>query len=210
VFASAGAPSHKVERMRALGARVEVSERSEAAACDYAAARAKERLLVRDGVDPAIAEGAGTIGVELEPLGPLDTVLVQIGDGALISGVARWLKFRHPQTRVIGVCASGAPAMARSFEAGRPLAVEGPGTIASALAITHPVPESLARISALVDEIVMVNDDDLRSAMGLTANRLGVLVEPAGAAGIAALQRHREQIAGRRVAVPLTGADSPG
>jgi threonine dehydratase len=210
VFASAGAPSHKVERMRALGAHVEVSEHSEAAAHDYAAARTNERLLVKDGLDPAIAEGAGTIGVELESLGPLDTVLVQVGDGALITGVARWLKFRHPQTRVIGVCASGAPAMARSFEAGRPLAVEGTGTIASALAITHPVPESLARISALVDEIVMVDDDDLRSAMDLTARRLGILVEPAGAAGIAALERHRDQITGQRVAVLLTGADSPG
>ena len=86
---------------------------------------------------------------------------MQIGDGALISGVARWLKARQPETRVVGVCASGAPAMARSFEAGHPLTVEGAGTIAAALAISDPVPESLARISALVDEIVLVDDDDL-------------------------------------------------
>jgi threonine dehydratase len=210
VFASADAPTRKVERMRALGARVEVSERSEAAAREYTAALAPKRILIKDGLDPAIAEGAGTIGVELESLGPLDTVLVQVGDGALISGVARWLKLRYPETRVIGVCASGAPAMARSFEAGRPVSVEGKGTIAAALAISDPVPESLARIRALVDEIVLVDDDDLRSAMALTAERLGVLVEPAGAAGVAALQRHRERIAGERVAVLLTGTGSPG
>ncbi len=206
VFASAAAPPGKVERMRALGARVEVSERSEAAAREYAAAAPDQRILVKDGLDPAIAEGAGTIAVELEAAGRIDTALVQIGDGALISGVARWLKAHHPQTRVVGVCASGAPAMARSFEAGHPLAVEGAGTIAAALAISDPVPESLARISALVDEIVLVDDDDLRSSIDLIAETLGVLVEPAGAAGVAALRRHGQSIVGERVAVLLTGA----
>jgi threonine dehydratase len=208
VFASADAPPTKVERMQALGARVEVCERSEAAARDYAAASA-ERVLVRDGLDPAIAEGAGTIGVELGSAGPIDTALVQIGDGALISGVARWLKSRDPLTRVVGVCASGAPAMARSFAAGRALSVEGRGTIAAALAITDPVPESLARIMAVVDDIVLVDDDDLRSAMELIAEALGLLVEPAGAAGVAALSRHGPELAGERVAVLLTGAGTP-
>ena len=208
VFASADAPATKVERMRALGAWVEVCERSEAAAREYAAASA-ERVLVRDGLAPAIAEGAGTIGVELESAGPVDTALVQIGDGALISGVARWLKSRDPQTRVVGVCASGAPAMAQSFRAGRAVSVEGRGTIAAALAITDPVPESLTRIRALVDDIVLVHDDDLRSAMELIAEALGLLVEPAGAAGVAALCRHGPNLAGERVAVLLTGAGTP-
>src|SRR5207249_2313952 len=122
--------------------------------------------------------------------GPFDLALVQIGDGALISGVARWLKAVAPATRVVGVCASGAPAMARSFAAHRPVATEGPGTIATALAITEPVPESLARVLALVDDIVLVDDDDLRAAQRLVAESLGVLVEPAGAAGVAALARH--------------------
>jgi threonine dehydratase len=206
VFAAADAPPQKVERMRALGAQVEISERSEAAAREYAGAETQRRILVKDGLDPAIAEGAGTIGVELDAAGPLDTVLVQIGDGALVSGVARWLKSRHPQTRVVGVCASGAPAMAQSFEVGHALAVEGEGTIAAALAITEPVPESLERIRALVDEIVLVDDDDLRTSMDLIAETLGVLVEPAGAAGVAALRRHRRQLEGGRVAVLLTGA----
>jgi threonine dehydratase len=96
--------------------------------------------------------------------------------------------------------------MARSFEAGRPLTIGGAGTIAAALAISEPVPESLARITALVDEIVLVDDDDLRSAVDLIAETLGVLVEPAGAAGVAALRRHGRSVAGERVAVLLTGA----
>jgi threonine dehydratase len=204
VFATSGAPIAKVERMRALGARVEISDRSDAAARDYASAAA-DRILVQDGLDPSIAEGAGTIAVELESAGPIDTAVVQIGDGALISGIARRLKSWNPQPRVIGVCARGAPAMAESFVAGRPVSVEGAGTIAAALAITDPVPESLARITALVDEIVLVDDEDLRTAMDLVAETLGVLVEPAGAAGVAALSRHGAEIPGERVAVLLTG-----
>ncbi|MCD6015572.1 MAG: threonine dehydratase [Solirubrobacterales bacterium] len=208
VFASADAPPAKLERMRALGARVEVRERPGSAAREHAS-ESDERVLVVDGKDPSIAEGAATIGVELGSAGPIDTAVVQIGDGALISGVARWLKSRDPRTRIVGVCASGAPAMARSFAAGRAISVEGAGTIAAALAINDPVPESLARVTELVDVIVLVDDDELRSSIELVAESLGLLVEPAGAAGIAALARHGASLQGRRVAVVLTGAGTP-
>ena len=189
---------------------VEVSDRAEAAARAYTDAAADQRVLVKDGLAPAIAEGAGTIGVELERVGPLDTAIVQIGDGALISGVARWLKSRDPRIRVIGVCASGAPAMARSFDAGRPVAVEGTGTIAAALSITDPVPQSLERVRGAGGRDRPGRRRDLRSAMDLIADTMGVLVEPAGAAGVAALVRHRQQLEGNRVAVLLTGAGTPG
>jgi threonine dehydratase len=204
VYVSADVSPAKVERMRALGARVEVSERRDSAAREHA--EDNGGILIKDGLHPAIAEGAGTIGVELGRAAPVDAVIVQVGDGALISGVARWLKATEPPPRVVGVCASGAPAMADSFAAGRPMSVAGDGTIATALAITEPVPDSLARIAALVDDIVLVDDDDLRRAMELVAGTLGVLVEPAGAAGVAALARHAETIPGDSVAVLLTGA----
>jgi threonine dehydratase len=204
IFVGPDAPAGKLARMEALGARVEVNERAEAAARDCAAA-SSDRLLVVDGLDPAIAEGAGTIGVELTAAGPIDTAVVQLGDGALISGVARWLK-SHGGSKVVGVCASGAPAMARSFAARRPISDSGTGTIAGALAITEPVPESLARIIELVDEVVLVDDDEIEAAMALIADSVGVLVEPAGAAGVAAVPRHPEQLEGERVAVLLTGA----
>lgn len=209
VFAASGAPAAKVERMRALGARVEVSDAAESAAREYAAAAAG-RLLVVDGLEPAIAEGAGTIGVELDAAGPLDTVVVQLGDGALLAGVARWLKARRPGIRVVAVCASGAPAMAESLAAGRPVSVRGAGTIATALAIVDPVPESLARVRALVDDVVLVDDPDMEAAMDAVARHLGLLVEPAGAAGVAALMRHGARIPGERTAVLLTGAGTPG
>jgi threonine dehydratase len=205
IFVGPDAPEGKVTRMRALGAEVVVDERPHSAAREYAAA-GERRYLVVDGLEPAIAEGAGTIGVELAATHPIDTAVIQLGDGALITGVARWLKSRLPQIRVVGVCASGAPAMARSFEAREPISVAGQGTIAGALAITDPVPESLERVLELVDEVVLVDDDDLRAAMALVADSMGVLVEPAGAAGIAALARHPDALIGERVAVLLTGA----
>jgi threonine dehydratase len=204
VFVSSAVPPAKVASMRRLGALVEVHERPDAAARE--AATGEDHQLVVDGLDPATAEGAGTIGIELAAAGPFDIAVVQVGDGALISGIACWLKAVMPETRVVGVCASGAPAMARSFAARRPTAVEGTGTIAAALAITEPVPQSLVRVLALVDDVVLVDDNDLRGAMQLIADSLGVLVEPAGAAGIAALARHGAGIPGERVAVLLTGS----
>jgi threonine dehydratase len=204
VFVSPAVPASKVARMRRLGATVAVHDRPTAAARDFAA-EADERLLVVDGMDPAMAEGAGTIGLELAEAGPFDDAVVQLGDGALISGVACSLKSASPQTRIIGVCATGAPAMARSLAAGRPIADPGSGTIATAIAIEEPVPESFARVQALVDDVVLVDDDDLRDAMTLIADSLGVLVEPAGAAGVAALRRYGAEIPGERVAVVLTG-----
>jgi threonine dehydratase len=204
-FVSPKVPPAKVARIRGLGARVEESERPESDAREHAAA-SDDRVLVVDGLRPEVAQGAGSIGLELEAAGPFDIAVVQIGDGALISGVARWLKATTSPTRIVGVCASGAPAMARSFAAGRLLSTDGTDTIATALAIARPIPESLARVRALVDDIVLVDDDDLRSAQRLIAESLGLLVEPAGAAGVAALDRHRQQLPGGRTAVLLTGA----
>jgi threonine dehydratase len=205
-FVSPQVPAAKVARMCSLGAIVEASEQPGSAAREHAAA-SEDRVLVVDGLHPAVAEGAGTIGLELQAAGPFDVAVVQVGDGALISGVARWIRATTPATRVVGVCASGAPAMARSFAARR-VVTAGTDTIATALAVAEPVPESLARVLALVDDMVLVDDDDMRSAQRLIAESLGILVEPAGAAGVAALARHRGLLPGGRAAVLLTGAGS--
>ena len=203
-FVSAEVPPAKVAGMRALGARVHVAGTPGAAAREHVAA-AHDRLLAVDGLYPDMAEGAGTIGVELDDLPTLDLAVVQVGDGALISGVACWLKAAHPQTRIVGVCASGAPAMARSYAAGSVLTTQSTDTIATALAITDPIAASLARVIALVDEIVLVDDDDLRAAQRLIRETLDVVVEPAGAAGVAALARHGDRLPAGRTVVLLTG-----
>jgi threonine dehydratase len=204
VFVSADVPATKAQAMRELGAHVTTSELPGRAAREHAAA-SEDRELVVDGLYPEMAEGAGTIAFELEALGPI----VKIGDGALASGIACWLKHKRPQARIIGVCASGAPAMARSFAAGHVVSTPDTHTIATAIAISEPIPESLARVSALVDEIVLVDDDDLRSAQQLILEELGTAVEPAGAAGVAALTRHGDRLPSGRTAVLLTGAGTP-
>jgi threonine dehydratase len=204
-FVSPEVPAAKVANMRALGAEVRTSERPGDAARDHAAA-ADDRLLVVDGLYPEMAQGAGTIALELEALGPIDVAVVQVGDGALISGIACWLKHVQPQTRVVGVCARGAPALARSFASGHVVSTPGTDTIATAIAISEPIPESLARVRALVDEIVLVDDDDLRSASRLILDALEIAVEPAGAAGVAAVAHYGGRLQPGRTAVLLTGA----
>jgi threonine dehydratase len=207
IFAGVSAYAGKLRRMRALGANVTAVQGGpdavHAAARDLVDRESGCRL-VSDGEPAAIAEGHGTIAVELLRTGTLDTVVVQIGDGALISGIARWLKAQSPNTHVVGVCASGAPAMKLSIDAGRPVRSDPPTTIAGGLAISEPIAASFERLRALVDDVVLVDDDDIRAAMTLIADTVGVLVEPSGAAGVAAVQRH--SLPGERIAVLLTGA----
>ena len=207
VFAGSTASAGKLTRMRAFGASVTAvpggPDEATAAARDLAN-RVPGHRLVYDGEPAAVAEGHGTIGMELLRAGTLDTVVVQVGDGALISGIACWLKALSADTRIVGVCASGAPAMKLSIDAGRPIRSDPPATIAGGLAISAPIAASFERVRALVDEIVLVADDDIRAAMALIANTIGVLVEPSGAAGVAAVQRHT--VPGERIAVVLTGA----
>ena len=93
--------------------------------------------------------------------------------------------------------------MKLSIDAGRPIRSD-PTTIAGGLAISEPIAASFERLRALVDDVVLVDDDDIRAAMALIADTIGVLVEPSGAAGVAAVQRH--SLPGERIAVLLTGA----
>jgi threonine dehydratase len=198
----------KLARMRSFGARVTAvgvdSAAAEAAARERAAA-ARGCVYVEDGREPAIAEGAGTIGVELLAAGPFDTVVLPVGDGALIAGVARWIKDRAAGTRIIGVCASGAPSVAMSWRAGKPVSTERSDTIAEGIEVRVPVPESVARLVALVDDMVLVDDSDLLEAMQLSAETLGLLLEPSGAAGLAAIRVH--DLRGDRLATVLTGSN---
>lgn len=199
----------KLNRMRSFGAHVTAAGRdsaaAEAVAREYVNAT-RDCVYVEDGREPAIAEGAGTIGLELLDAGAIDTVVIPVGDGALIGGIARVLKERAPTTRIIGVCATGAPCMALSWRARAPLATETSDTIAEGIEVRVPVPESVARLVELVDDMVLVDDDALLEAMRLAANTLGLLLEPSGAAGLAAIRVH--DLPGSRVAAVLTGSNA--
>jgi threonine dehydratase len=198
----------KLSRMEAFGARVTAvghdSAAAEAAARDYGATAAG-CLYVEDGRETAIAEGAGTIGLELLEAGPLDAVVVPVGDGALITGIGRVLKERAPKIRVVGVCARGAPSMALSWRAGKPVATESSNTIAEGIEVRVPVPESVARLVHLVDDMVLVDDEQMLEMMRLAAGTLGLLLEPSGAAGLAAIRNLDPS--GQRIATILTGSN---
>ncbi len=210
VFAAETANPLKVERMRALGAEVRLVGRDFDAAHEAAQAFAAESgaRLVEDGRDPALSEGAGTIGMELLRWpDPFDAILVPLGDGALLAGVARWVKAHRPATRMIGVCASGAPAMERSWAAGQVQELERTDTIADGIAVRSPFPEALADLTGLIDGILLVEDSAMVAAMRSAYQEVGVVLEPAGAAGLAALLAHRERFRGQLVAAILSGGN---
>lgn len=211
VFVSENVNPAKQRRMEEFGARVVTvdgdTEDAEVAAREFAANRPEQRW-IQDGREPAVAEGAGTIGLELLRHGGIDTIIVPVGDGALINGIGCWVKRRAPEVRVVGVCATGAPAMAESWRRREVVTTPRIDTIAAGIAIRSPVPETLPRLYELVDDMVLVDDEQLIDAMDLAARTLGVLLEPSGAASLAAIAAH--DIAGDTIAAILTGADPTG
>ena len=211
IFASKNANSLKIERMRAMGAEIR-QEGSDFDAAHHAAALFAGQsggLLVEDGRDRAISEGAGTIGVELLRWPErFDAMVVPLGDGALLAGVARWVKAHHPQTEMIGICASGADAMERSWRSGKLIAMDSVKTIADGIAVRVPFPEALADLKGLVDDMLLVDDEAIVEGMRLAHRELGLLLEPAGAAGLAAILTHKKRFEGMLIAVILTGGNA--
>lgn len=210
VFASRHANLLKVERMSALGARVEIAgedfDAAKGAARRYAADTGTR--MVEDGLEPAISAGAGTIGLELLRLAELpETLLIPLGNGALLVGVARWVKAHAPQIRVVAVSAAGASAMVESWRAGRLIEHPSVATIADGIGVRSPIPEALADMRGLVDDAILVRDEALIRAMGLAHAHLGLVVEPSGAAGIAALLERPAAFAGARVATVICGGN---
>jgi threonine dehydratase len=214
VFAARNANPLKLARMRALGAEVQLDgadlEDAKQAARAWAAAHAAQ--FVEDGENPHISEGAGSIAVELLARGDaFDTVVLPIGDGALINGVARWIKAASPPTRVIGVCSRGAPALAESWRRRRAGDLGAPApratdTIADGIAVRRPIAASLDDMRDTVDDIVDVDDAQLITAMRALHTHAGVVGEPAGVAGLAALLAGHMD-AGASVATVICGGN---
>ena len=210
VFAATNANPQKIEQMRALGAEVLLAGDDFDAAKEAAQehAHATGALFLEDGLLPPSMEGAGTIALELSRMeDPLDAVLVPLGDGALASGIGLWLKRASPSTRVVGVSAEGAPAMEISFRMGKATSTEKVSTIADGIAVRVPIPEAVEDVRAYVDEVVLVSDEEIIQAMRMLHADAGLVVEPAGAAGVAAASRFRSRFAGRRVGVIVTGGN---
>ena len=231
VFVANDVNPAKAERMRSLGAKVTLCDGDFDVAKQNARRHAVDHpdcIFVEDGAEDAITEGAGTIAVELLAVGTIDTVVVPLGDGALITGIAAWIKDRSPGTQIIGVCPEATPAMLHAWREARGM-TQGPGvpndfssargvrsladrkinqpthTIADGIEVRVPVQKAVEQMKDLVDDIVLVNDDALIEAMRLSACALGLVLEPSGAAGLAAIRRHA--LPGERVATILTGSN---
>ena len=153
--------------------------------------------------------GTGTVALELtQQCSAMDAVVVAVGGGGLCAGVATVIKQAWPSCLVFGVEPTGADTMRRSFAAGKPVAIERVSTIADSLGAPHAAPYSFELCRAHVDELVLVDDDELRAAMALMFRDAKLAVEPAGAAVIAAvLGPLRERLAGRRVVAIICGAN---
>lgn len=210
VFASVYANALKVARMKELGATV-VAE-----GLDFDAAKMAGRRFaltngirfVEDGRDVETAIGAGTIALELlERENDLHAILVPIGNGALINGIGCTYKSKSQATRIIGVQAKGAPAMVESWQQSKLISYPTVATIADGIGVRVPVPEALDDLRDNMDEALFVSDDAIIRAMKLLFTLAGIVVEPAGAAGVAALLEHKERISGKRVAVVLCGSN---
>lgn len=190
VFMPAGAPLPKIEATSGYGARVELVEGGVGEALDAATAHARAHgaIFVHPFEHPDVIAGQGTLGLDIiDELDAIGTVVVPIGGGGLISGVAAALRARHPAVRVVGVQSEQAAAVPASLAAGEPVTVDVGDTIADGIAVARPGDLTLAHISALVDEVVTIDDATIARAVLLLAERAKQVVEPSGAAGLAAL-----------------------
>jgi len=205
-------PAGKVEAIRRLGAEVVVRgasyDEAEAHSLRIQAEQGLTRVDPFD--DPAVIAGQGTVGLELlEDLPQVDTVVVPLSGGGLISGIAVALKAVSPAIRVIGVSMDRAPVMVRSLRAGRPLELPEENTLADALAggIGLDNRYTFRLVQRYVDETLLVSEDEIAGAMVFALEQERLVVEGGGAVALAALLYGKVKEPGRTIAVVLSGAN---
>jgi threonine dehydratase len=210
VYASMNANPLKVGRMRALGARVVLhgTDFDEAKIEARRVAHERGARFVEDGLDVETLEGAGTMGLEwLRFPEPLDALLVPLGNGAMFNGVAGVMKDRSPGTRMVIVQAAGAPAMTESWRTGSLVAHDRIETVADGIGVRVPVPQALEDMDGLVDGAVLVGEDSIIEAMRLLHRHAGVVAEPSGAVGVAAVMERPELFRGQLVGTIVCGGN---
>jgi threonine dehydratase len=209
VFVAQGANPLKVDALRGFGAEVRVAGDDFDAAKEAARRHAATFGLrfVEDGRERELAEGAGTLGLELARGHVFDALTVPLGNGALLAGVGCALRALAPTVEIVAVVARNAPAMQHSLDAGRVLETPHADTIADGIAVRVPIRRTLALLRRCCDHVVAVSEQHLFDAMVLLHRHLGRVVEPAGAAGVAAVLAEPWRYAGRRVATIVSGAN---
>jgi len=204
------APDVKIAGTRRLGAEVVFEGTTSLERKSRAEQIAAERglTMIPPFDHPDIIAGQGTAGLEiLEDWPAVQAILVPIGGGGLISGVAAWVKRSKPDRRIIGVEPEGAAAMRASLDAGRPVTLDAVDTIADGLKPTRPGDLTFHHVHELVDDVVTVHDDAIRQAAALLFARSHLVVEFSGAATVAALLAERWSGKGQRTAAILSGGN---
>ncbi len=210
VFMPVFAPPLKVIATRAYGAEViltgETFDDAFAAAVEFG--EKTGATFVHPFNDPFIIAGQGTVGLEIfEQLRDVDDVLVPIGGGGLIAGIAIALKQLNPKIRIIGVEADGAQSMKVSIEKGEPCVLNSVHTIADGIAVKSPGNLTFEVTKALVDELLVVNDAEMARTAYLLLQRAKILAEPAGVAAMAAVLYKKTDLKGRKVVPVISGGN---
>ncbi len=204
-------PLLKVLNTKALGAEVilhgENYDEAYAFALEYA--KSHHKTFIHPFADEKVMAGQGTIAIEmLEVLPDPDFIVVPIGGGGLISGIASYVKQKHPDTRIIGVVAQGAPAMLESYRQRRVIDSVSVRTIADGIAVRDVSEKNLRIIMEGVDDIVAVDDEEIANAILFLLERQKLVVEGGGAVGVAAILHHKFHFhQGAKIATILSGGN---
>ena len=204
------APIAKVQATEGYGAKVVLH----GDCYDEAYAKAME-ICEKEGAtflhpfdDYEVMAGQGTVALEiLSELPTVDTVVVPVGGGGLISGVAACIKLVNPRVKVIGVQAEGACAVYKSFKAGKHMTTDGVSTIADGIAVGNPGEKTVEEILKYVDDMVTVSDNEISAAILLLMERSKLIVEPSGAASLAAVLSGKVEARDRKTVCLLSGGN---
>ncbi len=210
VYASTNANPLKLDRMKSLGAEVVLfGEDFDAAKAEARRVSAEQKIrFVEDAVDLETLTGAATIGLELLNAGEhIGCLVIPLGNGALLNGVARVFKERSPSTRIIAVQAKGAPAMIESWKDGKIITHEHIKTIADGIGVRVPIAQALEDMGGLVDEGFLVREETIIQAMKLVHVHAGIVAEPSAVVGIAALLENKGVFKNKTVATIITGGN---
>ena len=204
-------PLLKVQNTKALGAQVLLHGENYDEAYAFARKKAEQEGLtfIHPFADDKVIAGQGTVALEmLEVCEDLEYVVVSIGGGGLIAGVAAAIKQINPSIKVIGVVAAGAPAMYNSVQAKKAIDSMSVRTIADGIAVRDVTPKNLEYILESVDEVVQVDDEEIASAILFLLERQKLVVEGGGAAGVAAIMHKKFNFkAGSKIATILSGGN---
>ncbi len=205
-----GAPISKVEATKSYGAEVCLVEGVYDDAYKKALELRDEKgyTFIHPFDDEDVIAGQGTIGLEIaEQIPDLDAVIVPVGGGGLISGVAYTLKMLNPRVKVYGVQASGAPSMLNSVKDGKIEMLDSVSTIADGIAVKKPGDLTYSICKQYVDEIVTVSDDEISAAILALMEQHKLVTEGAGAVSVAAAMFHKVDIKGKKVVCLLSGGN---